>query len=88
MKIKIFTLFFTGSLLGVQDRASDTSEGQHQAETIRLNIHIAEQDALLMSRNAEVNRLAAELVEVKGSMAAAATRHRNEAATVIVSRRI
>ena len=62
--------------------ASARSEDQHQAETIRLNTHIAEQDALLTSRNAEISRLAAELVEVKGSMAATATRHHNEAATV------
>ena len=45
------------------------SEGQHQAETTRLNTHIAEQNALLTSRNAEVNRLTAELVGVKGLMA-------------------
>ncbi len=59
----------------------DSLEAQQRAETTRLNKHIAEQNALLSSQNAEVNRLAAELVEVKASLAAAATRHRDEAAT-------
>lgn len=58
----------------------DSLEAQHEAETKRLTKHITEQNALLSSQNAEVNRLAAEVVEVKSNMAAAVVRHSADAA--------